>query len=92
MYEGKFVAGAIAGAMANNDKIGYIGSCPTYGETASINAFALGAQMTNPRARIDLRWSCLPGEPSKDFVQLGYQVVSNRNVPAADRTYLAASE
>jgi basic membrane lipoprotein Med (substrate-binding protein (PBP1-ABC) superfamily) len=92
MYEGKFVAGAIAGAMANNDKIGYIGSCPTYGETASINAFALGAQMTNPRARIDLRWSCLPGEPSKDFAELGYQVVSNRNVPAADRTYLAASE
>ena len=92
MYEGKFVAGAIAGAMANNDKIGYIGSCPTYGETASINAFALGAQMTNPRARIDLRWSCLPGEPSKDFAELGYQVVSNRNVPTADRTYLAASE
>ena len=92
MYEGKFVAGAIAGAMANNDRIGYIGSCPTYGETASINAFALGAQMTNPRARIDLRWSCLPGEPSKDFAELGYQVVSNRNVPAADRTYLAASE
>ena len=92
MYEGKFVAGAIAGAMANNDKIGYIGSCPTYGETASINAFALGAQMTNPRARIDLRWSCLPGEPNKDFAELGYQVVSNRNVPAADRTYLAASE
>ena len=92
MYEGKFVAGAIAGAMANNDKIGYIGSCPTYGETASINAFALGAQMTNPRARIDLRWSCLPGEPSKDFAELGYQVVSNRNVPTADRNYLAASE
>ena len=92
MYEGKFVAGAIAGAMANNDRIGYIGSCPTYGETASINAFALGAQMTNPRARIDLRWSCLPGEPGKDFAELGYQVVSNRNVPAADRTYLAASE
>jgi len=92
MYEGKFVAGAIAGAMANNDRIGYIGSCPTYGETASINAFALGAQMTNPRAKIDLRWSCLPGEPSKDFAELGYQVVSNRNVPAADRTYLAASE
>ena len=92
MYEGKFVAGAIAGAMANNDRIGYIGSCPTYGETASINAFALGAQMTNPRARIDLRWSCLPGEPSKDFAELGYQVVSNRNVPAADWNYLAASE
>lgn len=92
IYEGKFVAGAIAGAMANNDRIGYIGSCPTYGETASINAFALGAQMTNPRARIDLRWSCLPGEPSRDFAQLGYEVVSNRNVPSADRTYLAAPE
>ncbi len=91
MYEGKFIAGAIAGAMASNDRIGYIGSCPTYGETASINAFALGAQLTNPRVRIDLRWSCLPGEPDRDFAQLGYDVVSNRNVPTADRNYLAAS-
>ena len=69
MYEAKFLTGAIAGAMANNDRIGYVGSSPIYGVPASINAFALGAQMTNPRARIDLRWSCLPGDPVREFIE-----------------------
>ena len=92
IYEGKFITGAIAGAMANNDRIGYIGSYPIYGVPASINAFALGAQMTNPRARIDLRWSCQGGDPVKDFMDLGYQVISNRDVPAPHRNYLAFGE
>jgi len=92
IYEGKFISGAIAGAMANNDRIGYIASYPIYGEPASINAFALGAQMTNPRARIDLRWSCLPGKPVEDFLNLDYQVISNRDVPAPNQSYLHQGE
>ena len=58
MYEAKFISGAIAGAMAQDDRIGYIASYPILGTPASINAFALGAQLTNPRAQIELRWSC----------------------------------
>lgn len=59
IYEAKFITGAIAGAMAQNNRIGYIASYPIFGVPASINAFALGAQMTNPRAQIELRWSCV---------------------------------
>lgn len=81
MYEAKFITGAIAGAMADDDRIGYIGDYPIYGVPASINAFALGAQMTNPRAKVDLRWTCLPGNPVAEFAQLGYEVISNRDVP-----------
>ena len=92
IYEAKFITGAIAGAMANNDRIGYIASYPIYGVIASINAFALGAQMTNPRAKIDLRWSCLPGDPVKNFIEAGYQVISNRDVPTLDRKYLQFGE
>lgn len=92
IFEGKFITGAIAGAMADNDRIGYIGSYPIYGVPASINAFALGAQMTNPRARIDLRWSCQGGDPVKDFIDLGYQVISNRDVPTLERNYLEFGE
>ena len=88
IFEGKFITGAIAGAMANNDRIGYIGSNPIYGVPASINAFALGAQMTNPRAKVDLRWSCLGGDPVADFIAGGYQVISNRDVPTPDRQRL----
>lgn len=88
MYEGKFVTGAIAGAIAANDEIGYIASYPIYGETASINAFALGALLTNPRAKIHLRWSCQEGTNIADFVKMGIRVISNREIPSQDRNYL----
>lgn len=88
IYEAKFITGAIAGAMANNDRIGYIGSYPILGVPASINAFALGAQLTNPRAKVELRWSCLGGDPVEDFVRSGINVISNRDVPTADKKYL----
>ena len=88
MYEAKFITGAIAGAMANNDRIGYIASYPIFGEPASINAFALGAQMTNPRAKIDLRWSCQPGSPVADFIKSGIRVISNREIPSQEQIYM----
>ena len=42
IYEGKFITGAIAGAMAQNDRVGYVASYPIFGVPAGINAFALG--------------------------------------------------
>lgn len=61
MYEAKFLSGMIAGALAENDKIAYIADYPIYGMIANINAFALGATFTNPRARIYLEWSTRKG-------------------------------
>ncbi len=88
IYEAKFITGAIAGAMAQNNRIGYIASYPIYGAPASINAFALGAQMTNPRAEIELRWTCVEGTPQADFFADGIRVISNRNVPARNQMSL----
>lgn len=59
MHEAKFIMGAVAGAMSENDRLAYIADYPIYGTIANINAFALGAKMTNPRANIHLLWSCL---------------------------------
>jgi basic membrane lipoprotein Med (substrate-binding protein (PBP1-ABC) superfamily) len=59
MFEAKFLMGAIAGAMAENDKLFYIADYPIFGTIANINAFALGAKMTNPRAKVYLDWICL---------------------------------
>ena len=92
IYEAKFITGAIAGAMAQNDRIGYIASNPIFGVPASINAFALGAQMTNPRAQIELRWSCCPGTPQADFFRDGIRVISNRDVPTKDQIYMEFCE
>ena len=81
MYEAKFITGAIAGAMAQNDRVGYIANYPIFGELASINAFALGAQFTNPRAQVELRWSCVPGSPQEELRADGVRVISNREAP-----------
>lgn len=88
IYEAKFITGAIAGAMAQNNRIGYIASYPIYGVPASINAFALGAQLTNPRAQIELRWSCCEGSPQADFFADGIRVVSNRDMPVQSQMFL----
>lgn len=58
MHEAKFLMGAIAGAMAENNKLVYIADYPIHGTIANINAFALGAKMINPRAKVYLEWPC----------------------------------
>ena len=88
IYEAKFITGAIAGAMADNNRIGYIASYPIFGIPASINAFALGAQLTNPRAKIELRWSCCAEGSQGDFFADGIRVVSNRDMPTGSRMFL----
>lgn len=88
LYEAKFITGAIAGAMVCNDRIGYIASYPIFGEPASINAFALGAQMTNPRAQIELKWSCVKGTHQADFFADGIRVISNQDAPTGSKMYL----
>ena len=88
IYEGKFITGAIAGAMARDDRIGYVANYPIMGVIASINAFALGARMTNPRAKIILKWSCLPGNPILELKEAGVSVISNRDEDSGNQ-YLA---
>ena len=88
IYEGKFITGLIAGAMAENDLVGFIGSYPILGVPAAINAFALGARMTNPRAKVILEWSCLPGDYVESFLKRGVRVISNRDIPLPDVRYM----
>ena len=79
VYEAKFITGAIAGALCKNGQIGYVGSYPILSVPASINAFALGASLTNPDARIHLRWHCLPGDYLEEFRRQGIRLVSDRD-------------
>lgn len=81
VYEGKFITGAIAGALATNNQIGYVANYPILGVPASINAFALGAQLTNPRAKIQLHWSCMPGTAVDLFTRKGIRVISGLDTP-----------
>ncbi len=57
LYEPKFLSGMIAGSITRTDRIGYVGDYPVSGMLSSINAFARGARMVNPKAKIYLAWS-----------------------------------
>ena len=61
MYEVKFILGVLAGSMTQSGRLGYVCDYPIYGQIAGINAFALGAQMANPRSKVFLEWSSVKG-------------------------------
>ncbi len=84
VYETKFITGAIAGAMTENDRVGYVSSYPIFGEPAAINAFALGARMVNPRVRIELLWSCTRRDCADELRRRGVTVISNRDAAGPD--------
>lgn len=84
IYEGKFITGALAGALCRSGRIGYVADAPIFGVPAGINAFALGAQLTNPAARVYVRWYCVEDALQK-LVKDGFAYISNRDVPSPDR-------
>ncbi|MBQ6337432.1 MAG: BMP family ABC transporter substrate-binding protein [Ruminococcus sp.] len=61
MYEVKFILGVLAGSLTQSGRLGYVCDYPIYGQIAGINAFALGAQMANPRAKVFLEWASVKG-------------------------------
>lgn len=81
MHEAKFLMGAIAGAMAENDRLTYAEDYPIYGSIANINAFALGAKMINPRAQVYLEWTSKKDYNLGEVVHLtGSRVVSGKDM------------
>lgn len=81
IYEGKFISGAIAGALSKSDDIGYIASYPIYGVLAGVNAFALGVQLTRPNAKVHLKWSCTQGDPVKELLEKNIDIISSLDIP-----------
>lgn len=81
MYEAKFLMGAIAGAMAENDRLAYIADYPIYGSIANINAFALGAKMINPRVEVCLEWfSRKEPDVEEKIREIGASCISGRDM------------
>ena len=87
MYEAKFLAGAIAGAMTTTNKIGYIADYPIYGMAANINAFALGAAMVNPNARIYLDWRTLKGRSTEIIHDPEIDYIMGQDMSSAGNAY-----
>ena len=87
MYEVKFLIGVIAGTLASEDKVGYLCDYPIYGQIAGANAFALGVQMVNPRAKVYLDWSCIDGAAAAEqrLLDKGVRIVSSQDLKKTAR-------
>lgn len=81
MYEAKFITGIIAGSLCADGRIGYIADYPIYGTSADINAFAMGAKLVNPRAKIYLEWTKVKGaDPKQSFKEKGITYISDKDM------------
>src|SRR5699024_5154913 len=65
-YEGRYVEGVIAGKMAKDGKVGYIGTFPIPEVIMGMNAFMLGAQSIDPDFKIKVIWTNSWFDPGKE--------------------------
>ena len=86
-YEAKFLLGLAAGILSDNGKIGYIADYPIHGTPSAANAFALGARMVNPNAKIYLNWFSASWFDAKNpFEDPEIRVICNRDITAPNHT------
>jgi simple sugar transport system substrate-binding protein len=55
-YEGAYMAGLIAGKMTKSNTLGVVASVPIPEVVRNINAFTLGAQVSNPKVKTKVVW------------------------------------
>jgi simple sugar transport system substrate-binding protein len=65
-YEGRYIAGVIAGKMTKSNVIGYVASFPIPEVVRGINAMLLGARSVNPDITIKVVWVSTWYDPGKE--------------------------
>lgn len=65
-YEGRYVAGVIAGKMTKTNTVGYIASFPIPEVVRGINAFARGLRSVNPKGEVKVVWVSTWFDPGKE--------------------------
>lgn len=65
-YEGRYLAGMVAGSMTKTNSIGYVAAFPIPEVVRGINAFTLGIKRTNPNATVKVIWVNSWFDPGKE--------------------------
>ncbi|WP_033070743.1 BMP family ABC transporter substrate-binding protein [Thalassospira australica] len=65
-YEGRYVAGVIAGKMTKSNVVGYVGSFPIPEVVRGINSFMMGAWSVNPDVEVKIVWANTWYDPGKE--------------------------
>ena len=57
IYQARYLAGIVAGAMTKTNHVGYVAAMKNIQVYRGLNAFILGVQSVNPKARVYVRWT-----------------------------------
>lgn len=85
-YEPRFLTGIIAGAMTKTNIIGYVATSPTPEVISAVNAFALGAKMVNPYAKVKIEWTnewnsrVKFSDAGSKLIKAGADIICNRTL------------
>nr|WP_245549321.1 BMP family ABC transporter substrate-binding protein [Noviherbaspirillum massiliense] len=65
-YEGRYLAGVLAGKMTKTNVAGYVGAFPIPEVLQGINAFTRGMRSVNPKAEVKVIWANSWFDPGKE--------------------------
>lgn len=65
-YEGRYLAGVVAGRMTKTNTLGYVAAFPIPEVLQGINAFTLGARSVNPKVQVRVIWVNSWYDPGKE--------------------------
>ncbi len=65
-YEGRYLAGLVAGSMTRSNQIGYVAAFPIPEVVRGINAFTRGIRKVNPKAEVKVVWTSSWYDPGKE--------------------------
>lgn len=88
-YEGRYLAGLVAGRMSKTGVVGYVAGFPVPEVVQGINAFAIGLREANPRAQVKVVWLNAWFDPSRErdaamtLIHQGADVITHHSASAA---------
>ena len=79
-YEGRYLAGIVAGRMSKSSIAGYVAAFPIPEVLMGINAFTLGMQSVNPEARTKVIWTNSWYDPGREREAAGVLMTQGADV------------
>lgn len=90
MYQARYLSGIVAGSMTKSNTLGYVAAFPIPEVIRGINAFALGAQSSNPDVKVRVVWTktwydpATEKEAAKSLLDVGADVIAqHQDSPSA---------
>ncbi|MBX6319312.1 BMP family ABC transporter substrate-binding protein [Pigmentiphaga sp.] len=88
-YEGRYLAGLVAGAMTRSNVLGYVAALPIPEVIQGINAFTFAARSVNPKVQVRVVWTQNWFDPPRErdaaqaVIRQGADVLTNHSGSSA---------